>query len=157
MIGELPVSMEIEQCLKLVNEHFPGVIPNNLQNTSLNRDGWGSLVLDIDDAYIFRFPRRPEVLAGYSKEKALLPVIARALPVAIPVFEFIAMDDLDYRRCFIGYRKIHGEPWSLELAKSHPITDQLAHFLSALHQFPVERAAQLKALSVDSANADSPD
>jgi aminoglycoside 2''-phosphotransferase len=138
--------MEIEACLALVAEHFPGFLPNDRGGIAVNTDGWGSLVLDIEDTYIFRFPRRPEIIAGYKKEAALLPELAKALPVSVPAFEFLCLDEADYRRCFVGYRKIHGIPWSVDIARSPQISRQLADFLSVLHHFPAEKAAPLLVL-----------
>jgi len=141
--------LEIETYLALVDEHFPGLLPHDRQKIGVNTDGWDSLVLDIEDAYIFRFPRRPEIKAGYLKEAALLPGLARALPVSLPVFEFLCLDDADYRRCFVGYHKIRGVPWSADLAETPHLERHLAGFLSDLHRFPPDLAVRLLGLRAD--------
>jgi aminoglycoside phosphotransferase (APT) family kinase protein len=66
-------------------------------------------------------------------EIVLLPVLASALPVAVPSFEYISRNPL-----FVGYRVIRGEP----LVDDDP--DGVHAFLDALHAFdpsglPVER------------------
>jgi aminoglycoside 2''-phosphotransferase len=142
--------LEIEAYLALIDEHFPGLLPHDRQRIAVNADGWSSLILDIEDAYIFRFPRRPEIKIGYLKEAALLPELAQALSISIPTFEFLCLDAADYQRCFVGYRKIRGDPWSADLAETPQIIQQLANFLSELHCFPAERAARLLGVRADS-------
>ena len=97
--------------------------------------GWDSLVLEVD-GYIFRFPRRPEVVEWVEREIALLPELAPTLPVAVPLFEYLG-DDVTY----VGYRKLDGAPATSGLRESTGI--DLGRFLVALHAFPVERARAL--------------
>ena len=110
-------------------------------------DGWSSLVLEVNDELIFRFPRRPEIVPGLEKEMALLPQLAPALPVAVPRFEFIGRGGLGADWPFVGYRKIAGRPLTNALLAAAPadrLARHLAQVLSALHRFPVERAVQLR-------------
>jgi aminoglycoside 2''-phosphotransferase len=137
---------EIEYYLALISQHFPGLITIDDSRVTVITEGWSSLVLDIDDRLIFRFPRRPEVIAGYRKEITLLPELARVLPVPVPVFDFISIDSPDYRDCFVGYNKIYGDPWSYETSESPAITRQVASFLTQLHQFPIEKAVHIPGL-----------
>jgi len=128
--------MDAQFCLKQIRGRFPDL---NIQDAVPVTDGWDSLVLEINGEWIFRFPRRPDVVAQHRKEAALLPALANTLPVRVPHFEYIAPE-------FVGYRKIEGE----QLAGRHITSEnqgivarQMADFLSALHQFPVERTIEL--------------
>ncbi len=96
-------------------------------------DGYDFEVAIVDDDWVFRFPRRPAVEEALELEIALLPALAPALPVDVPLFEHISRNPL-----FVGYRLIRGEPLVDEDA------DGVRAFLEALHALdasglPVER------------------
>jgi aminoglycoside phosphotransferase (APT) family kinase protein len=96
-------------------------------------DGYDFEVAVVDDEWVFRFPRRPAVEEALEVEIALLPALARALPVDVPSFELVSREPL-----FVGYRLIRGEMLVDEDA------DGVLAFLEALHAFdpaglPVER------------------
>ena len=84
--------------------------------------GYDFEVAIVDDNWVFRFPRRSSVAEALEVEIALLPALAAALPVEVPVFEHISRSPL-----FVGYRLIRGEPLVDEDA------DGVRAFLEALH------------------------
>ena len=67
--------------------------------------GYDFEVAIVDDAWVFRFPRRAAVAAALEVEIQLLPEIAPALPVAVPRFEHVSREPL-----FVGYPLIQGTP-----------------------------------------------
>ena len=85
-------------------------------------EGYDFEVAIVDDEWVFRFPRRSAVEATLEVEIALLPAIAPALPVDVPVFEHISRDPL-----YVGYRLIRGKPLVNEDAVG------VRAFLEALH------------------------
>jgi len=85
-------------------------------------DGYDFHVAIVDDEWVFRFPRRSGVEEALELEIAVLPTIARRLPVDLPSFEYVARDPL-----FVGYRVIRGEPLVDEDAEG------IRAFLEALH------------------------
>jgi aminoglycoside 2''-phosphotransferase len=96
-------------------------------------DGYDFEVAIVDDEWVFRFPRRSGVEEPLELEIAVLPVLAPALPVDVPSFEYVSRDPL-----FVGYRLIRGEPLVDEDAEG------VRAFLEALHTLdlsglPVER------------------
>ena len=105
-------------------------------------EGWSNYVLEARDvlagqSWIFRFPRRPEIVKGLEMEIALLPHLARSLPVRVPQFEIIVPGQ-DGRPVFVGYPKIPGIPLDSVLA-DHPaarasLAEQIGEILTALHQ-----------------------
>jgi aminoglycoside phosphotransferase (APT) family kinase protein len=105
--------------------------------------GWDSVVLDVDDTWIVRAARTRATAAAYALEAALLPELARALPLAIPV-PFRTGDE---PVAFIAYRKLPGAPFSPERAApdGDALGAQLGAFLARLHGFPAERARRLGA------------
>jgi aminoglycoside phosphotransferase (APT) family kinase protein len=85
-------------------------------------DGYDFEVAIVDDAWVFRFPRRAGVEEALELEILLLPLLAPALPVKVPSFEHVSRDPL-----FVVYRLIGGEP----LVDEDP--DGVHAFLEALH------------------------
>ncbi len=134
--------MDIERLTQAIQDSFPEI---EIRAATPMLDGWDSVVLDINGEYIFRFPRRADVEAQLDKEIALLPELAKTLPLDVPRFEFFGQGRPEGRR-FVGYRKIKGVPLEAEGVHSgrrSQIVRQLARFLTALHGFPVEKAVRL--------------
>lgn len=123
---------------ELVEELFPQLEPKAVVTIE---EGWDSLVLDVDDEWIVRVPRREPVRECLEFELRLLPELAPALPVAVPRFEHVA-DDLRA----VAYRKLPGEPVDVARAR---VAAALGDFLVALHAFPVEQARALGVPSDD--------
>ncbi len=127
---------------ELIETYFPDIV---IETCQPHLNGWDSLVLEINNTLIFRFPRpnRPDVEAQLAKEIALLPELRAALPLPIPRFDYIA-ESASGR--FVGYPKLPGielRSDTLIPAQAKQIAQQLAAFLSCLHRFPVQRAVQL--------------
>ncbi|HEY7357567.1 MAG TPA: phosphotransferase [Ktedonobacterales bacterium] len=130
---------------QMLEASVPGL---RVETCKLHLSGWDSVALEVNDALIFRFPRpnRPDVEAQYEVERALLPELVQALPLPVPQFLYVGDGPPGSGRRFVGYRKIAGvELRAGDLAAAQPerVARQLAEFLSCLHTFPVERAAQL--------------
>ncbi len=96
-------------------------------------EGYDFEVAIVDDEWVFRFPRRANVVEALEAEIAFLPRLAAALPVAVPRFEHVS-----HEPSFVTYALIRGEP----LVDEDP--EGVRAFLEALHRFdpeglPVER------------------
>jgi aminoglycoside phosphotransferase (APT) family kinase protein len=97
-------------------------------------DGYDFEVAIVDDAWVFRFPRRSSIAQALELEIAVLPVLASALPVDVPSFEHVSRDPL-----FVAYPVIRGDPLVSEDAEG------VRAFLDTLHAFdasglPLERS-----------------
>lgn len=133
-------TQEVQFYLELVVKYFPHL---QIRTATPIQAGWSSFVLDINGEYIFRFPRRPEIELLHVHELGLLPELAKWLPVPVPKIEFICPPGDDRPFGFHGYRKIQGVPMTSEaLDSSASLATQLGEFLTALHHFPNEIAAQ---------------
>jgi aminoglycoside phosphotransferase (APT) family kinase protein len=113
---------------------WPGL---DVTNLSVIETGWDSRVAHVNESWIFRVPRGTYAAKALAVEAALLPELARELPVRVPVFEYLSLDP----PC-AGYRKIDGAPLDPEKA-SVTVAQELGRFLQALHSFPVHRARRL--------------
>jgi aminoglycoside phosphotransferase (APT) family kinase protein len=96
-------------------------------------DGFDFEVVVVDDAWVFRFPRRDAVVVALEQEAALLPVLSDALPVDVPRFTHISREPP-----YVVYPLIHGTPLVDE------DSDGVRAFLDSLHALdvatlPVER------------------
>ena len=67
--------------------------------------GYDFKVIVVDDAWVFRLPRREGVLPALEAEIALLPVLAARLPVEVPRLELVSAEPP-----FVVYRLLRGSP-----------------------------------------------
>jgi aminoglycoside 2''-phosphotransferase len=135
--------MLIEHYQRIIAACFPELA---IEHCAMHSEGWDSVAVAVNDDLIFRFPKRQNVEPQYQVERRLLPALAGALPLPIPDVAFFWPGGTAYPRIFIGHHLIHGA----QLAAEHltpgridEIARQLGQFLSALHRFPIEQAAQL--------------
>lgn len=140
--------MNDELALRL-RERISRAVPDiPLDAVRVVTEGFDSDALIVDDAWVFRFPRRQDVAAQLAVEQALLPALAAHVPIAIPRFE-IQVPATDDSFPFVGYRLLPGTQLraaylaGLAAPRRAAIAAQLGAFLSALHSFPVEQARSL--------------
>jgi aminoglycoside 2''-phosphotransferase len=134
-------NMNADDCARSIEAIYPGF---HIRSYTPIASGWDSFVLLVDDAWIFRFARRPDVAAQFQRETRLLPELARCLPVAVPRFALFGVGDAGLP--FVGYRKLDGiplTPAALTPSTSSALARQLAAFLTALHGFSPARAADI--------------
>jgi len=91
-------------------------------------DGWDSIAFDVDDAWIVRVPRRPEVREELLLEAALLPRLAPQLPVPVPAIRVLSRSP----EVAVAHPKLHGAPLSSRVAER--LAPELGAFLAALHR-----------------------
>ena len=117
----------------LIAAQFPALAPAHLR---LVGEGWDNVAYVVDERWVFRFPRRGVAAALIERECAVLPVLAPALPLAVPVPRFVGRPGDGYPWPFAGYAVLSGAP-----ADEIPLDDDgraalaapLAAFLRALH------------------------
>jgi aminoglycoside phosphotransferase (APT) family kinase protein len=128
-----------ERYRRLLQRHLPDFRIDSFERIG---QGWDSAAFEVNGDWIFRFPPRPETEAALRKEAALLPELAPALPVPVPEPEIVVQNGA----FFVGHRKLDGRPLH---AGRTAVAQRLGAFLSALHAFPVARAAQLSVPVLD--------
>lgn len=136
--------MNLEPYWSLITRTYPQFSNYDLAAIQLLTQGWDSLVLNINNEYVFRFPRREETRQQFLKEIKLLPELKKILSYPIPNFEFIHLVQQELAQSFVGYHKLPGVPLEHEIARSRRIVVQLGTFLSELHHFPVREAVRLQ-------------
>lgn len=135
------VPLDADDCLRRLRARYPDL---PIQRYTVFTNGWDSLALALDDTWLVRFARRPDVAAQFAVEARLLPALAPALPAPIPHFELIG-DPGTRGPAFAGYRLLPGVALPNALAaapaQAPALARQIGIFLGALHAFPLERAA----------------
>ena len=120
--------------------HLAGAIVTHLG------EGCDSTAFEVNGAWVFRFPKRADVEAQLLIEMRVLPVLGERLPIPIPRFSFHGQPTAAFPRHFGGYAKLAGVP-GLQLGPdwlpSPTAAPALGRFLSVLHAFPVQEAADL--------------
>ena len=99
-------------------------------------EGWDSTVWLAGDEWLFRFPRREVVVAGFLREIEVLPRLAPLLPLPVPVAEIRGEPDPRFRWPWAGFRPLPGrelaEVGADDAARARH-GRELGRFLRALH------------------------
>jgi aminoglycoside phosphotransferase (APT) family kinase protein len=133
---------EIDEALVrvLMEEKFPELARTTLRFIG---KGWDNSVWIVDDVWTFRFPRRAIAIPGVERELAVLPRVARLLPVAVPEPELVGFASERFPWPFFAYRPLPGvEPADAALSEAERVNlgVELGRFLRVLHA-PETRAA----------------
>jgi aminoglycoside 2''-phosphotransferase len=134
--------MELEKkYIDLVMKKFPGI---SFTDTTLITKGWDNDVLLLDNAYVFRFPKRKNSKDRFSAEVKLLEHLQSDSPLPIPKYEHLSVEPP-----FGGYKIIKGQEMLPELFAElnenaqDAIAKQLSDFLSFLHSTSIEVAEEV--------------
>lgn len=110
-------------------------VPDLTINTiTLISAGWDNLVADINGEWIFRFPRKKDVMQTLEREVLLLKHLHNSISMPIPHYECIGL-----HTAFVGYRKILGDALNEKLylkcsiENRQKIAESLALFLTQFH------------------------
>ncbi|HZT42835.1 MAG TPA: phosphotransferase [Chthonomonadaceae bacterium] len=135
---EADTELSEEEAADLIATQFPQLAPARLQAMGV---GWDNAAFRVNERYVFRFPRRKIAAALIAREEKVLPRLAPALPLPIPVPLFPGRPQGAYPYPFAGYAYIPGttaclRDWSEEERAQN--AQPLARFLAALHGIPVD-------------------
>ena len=133
------VSLELAE--ELIREQFPSLKPVHIKELG---KGFDNTVYQVNEQYVFRFPRKKVAAKFLEKEKELLPVLAKILPLSIPNPVMVGEADHGYPWLFLGYQIVSGKPPSSLCPQDRDQSAaSVAYFLKELHQFPVSEAIRL--------------
>lgn len=137
-------AISLDEALRLVRSQFPDL---GFLQARILAAGWDNTVVQLDDEWVFRFPRRSIALPGIEREISWLPWISEQVELPVPVPTFIG----DYDGWpFWGGRLLVGR----ELAHSPgvdrvPVAAVVGRFLAALHATELPAAGTYEMLPVD--------
>jgi aminoglycoside phosphotransferase (APT) family kinase protein len=125
---------------KLIAEQFPWLVPVMCAPLGI---GWDNVALLVNDAYVFRFPRRQLGADLNAAEFKLMPAIAPLLPVRVSAATFVGAATAKFKWSFGGYGMIPGHTAcraNLTEAQRIDLAKPLARFLRALHDIDINFA-----------------
>ena len=133
---------DADSVLEVIQDEVPNLKVNAV---SFFSNGWTNLVADINNEWIFRFPRSESFMLILEREQILLDRLREYITLPIPNYEYIGLNT-----AFVAYRKIPGESLSediyltLSIETRQEIANTLALFLSQLHgAISIEEGYQL--------------
>ncbi|MDR7241928.1 phosphotransferase [Priestia megaterium] len=125
----------------LIETQFPELAPTAI---SLLGYGFDNTVYQVNDRFVFRFPRRALAARLLQTENQLLPTLASQLPLSIAEPIFFGKPNAEYPWPFTGYHYVQGNP-PARLTEEERIQSAsvLARFLRTLHHYPYSKAQEL--------------
>jgi aminoglycoside phosphotransferase (APT) family kinase protein len=126
------ITVDCELARQLIRDQFADLPTTRLR---LLGSGWDNTVYLVDEAWVFRFPRREIAVAGIEREIAILPSLT-GLPLAIPTPHFIGTGSSRYPWPFFGARYIAGRELTevtVDDSAREALGAALGRFLRLLH------------------------
>lgn len=141
--GVEDTQLDATQVAAILRLQFPDVSPSTVAYLG---EGCDSTVFEVNEQWVFRFPKRADVAQQLAIESRILPALAEQSPLPIPVFCFHGQPSEAFPYHFVGYRKLPGVPAIRVDPRVMPCekwAPAMGRFLSWLHRFPVGEAARL--------------
>jgi len=127
------IHLSREQAKHLVADQFAEFRHEGFRLLS---NGWDNTAYLAAERYVFRFPRRKVAAHLIENENRILPLIAKHLPIPIPVPEFVGEPTDSYPFVWAGYEYLPGQPGNYrKWTPRHraALARPLGKFLRALH------------------------
>ncbi len=106
-------------------------------------EGWDFQVFEVDERWLFRFPKREAGEAKLNMEQKLLSGLGEWVSLPVPNYEYFCASHESLRRPFGGYRKLLGVGGDTAKMVDRPeVARQLGVFLARLHTYPVDKARE---------------
>jgi aminoglycoside phosphotransferase (APT) family kinase protein len=137
------VQLDARQATTIIQRQFPEV---SLSTVTYLGEGCDSTAFEVNQQWVFRFPKRGDVDQQLALESRILPVMIVHSPLPLPSFCFHGQPSEDFPYHFVGYRKLPGVPAIQFDPRTMPLTRcalALGQFLTWLHQFSVTDAEAL--------------
>ncbi len=117
------------------------VFPHEITSVHVHA-GDDFLIIEINGAWMFRFPRNEAAKKVLGYETRFLSRFRRLSPLPVPDYRYVGQG-------LVGYPKIEGVLLTPDLFRRlgpetiHRVARQVGHFLSALHTFPLAEAREI--------------
>jgi aminoglycoside phosphotransferase (APT) family kinase protein len=135
------IVVDEELARELIRGQFPNISVEKIQSLGA---GWDNTAFLVDDAYVFRFPRRQIAVPLLERESKALPMIAAKTSVtAVPSPCYFGKPSEQFGWPFAGYRFLPGRTacsYSLTETERSALAVPLAKFLRELHSIEVSTA-----------------
>jgi aminoglycoside phosphotransferase (APT) family kinase protein len=106
-------------------------------------EGWDFQVFEVDERWLFRFPKRESGVVKLNMERKLLSSLGEWVSLPVPNYEYFCESHESLSRPFAGYRKLPGIPGDIsKMVDRHEVARQLGVFLARLHTYPVSKARE---------------
>ncbi|WP_108668773.1 phosphotransferase [Peribacillus acanthi] len=133
--------LSLVEARKLIESQFQDLVGCNMR---LLGKGYDNTVFDVDNRYVFRFPRRDIAVKLLETEAKVLPQFRGRIQLPYPEPLFFGKAEGSYPYPFLGYKKVYGElPQDLDDHQRIQAAEPLAYFLKTIHAFSVETAREL--------------
>ena len=106
-------------------------------------EGWDFRVFEVDERWMFRFPKRETGVTKLIKERKLLSGLGEWVSLPVPNYAYFCESHENSSRPFGGYRKLPGVGGDAsKMVDRHEVARQLGVFLTRLHTYPVDKARE---------------
>lgn len=129
------------QLISKVRKEFPEI---KFKKVKLITEGWDHDVLLLDDRLIFRFAKNKRYKQNFEREVKFLKQFFEISDIKVPDYIYLGKD-----KTFGGYYKIAGKELAprlyrkLSKNKKQRLIQDIAKFLTTLHNFPIQKAKKL--------------
>lgn len=134
---EAEIEVTPDLATHLIATQFPDFGECSLERLG---NGWDNVAYVVNDAYVFRFPRRAIAAELIGLEVRVLPLIAPELPLPISAPRFAGVAGDRYPWPFAGYPMLRGTPLTAlrpDMQAYTRLAATLGSFLRALHAIDV--------------------
>jgi aminoglycoside phosphotransferase (APT) family kinase protein len=134
----------------LIGEQFPHLAPVLV---TARYEGCDNLAFEVNDEWIFRFPKRADGELPLKREIALLSRVSAAVVTPVPEYRFIGKPGPVFPYMFAGYPKLKGTPaieLPLSLREVMPLARSMGSILSSVHSFSTSDAHELGVAQAES-------
>jgi aminoglycoside phosphotransferase (APT) family kinase protein len=131
MAKKILSTFDVATISQVLNSEIPELV---IDSITIIETGWDHLVAEVNEEWIFRFPRAEGSIANLQREKNLLDYLRNYITLPIPHHQHFGTNI-----AFVGYRKLLGIHLnqqvytSLDLKVCHHIAKTLASFFTELH------------------------
>ncbi len=137
------MKVDEELVKKRIQIRFPNL---QLDTISLIGEGWDNLAYEVNESFIFRFPKHEEACHLLQNEINVLTEIhswVGGTSIQIPRPIFVGNSGEDFPYSFCGYKKIPGRSacsFNLNEEDRIKLAPELALFMKKLHAVPIDQA-----------------
>jgi aminoglycoside phosphotransferase (APT) family kinase protein len=126
--------MDIDTASLQIRQDFPYLTIERIVPLG---EGLGNIAFEVNDAYVFRFPKTHVNILDLQRELLILPVVRTHSTLPVPEPHFVPPDD-----GYVGYRTLPGRilmnaPNHISANGCAAIGRQLGAFLSSIHGIPL--------------------